>query len=442
MSPAAFSKGHIFCMTSLAFLAATFPASELDAQEKSGWVRQFGTSNDDQARAIQAYGSAVYVAGWTVGELPGQKKEGRQESFVRKYDVDGKELWTRQLGIGTYSEGLEIAADASGVYVAGSTRDDIFIRKYDPDGKELWTDRFGTSTDADDQVRGIAIDHTGVYVAGSTADRLPGERSAGNADAFVRKYDTNGKELWTRQFGTVNFDQARGIAVNASGVYVAGLTLGVLPGETSAGSHDIFVRKYDADGNEVWTRQFGTSKLDDLSGISVDDSGVYVAGSTLGVLPGQTSSGEADIFVHKYDAAGKDLWTRQFGTSKYDQARGISVHSSGVYLAGWTLGTLPGQTAHGLHDAFVVRYSPAGEQFWTRQFGTSNLDEPFGISVDASGIYVAGITGGALHGQENAGSVDAFVARLDQVPASATPHEAGTPPPDGRPRSIKHPFIF
>ena len=346
-------------------LALALLPFEAGAQQ-SRWIRQFGTSNDDQGRAILAGGSAVYVAGWTIGELPGQRKVGRQDSYLRKYDPDGNELWTRQFSIGTYSEGRAIAASASEVYVAGATRDDVFVRKYDANGKDLWTRQFGTASDADDQVLGIALDNTGLYLAGSTADTLPGQASAGNADAFVRKYDPEGKELWTRQFGTSSFDQARGIAVNTSGIYLAGLTAGAMPGQTSAGAHDAFVRKYDASGKELWTRQFGTSNLDDVCAVAIDESGVYVAGTTLGVLPGQTRSGSADMFVRKYDPEGNELWTRQFGTTEYDQARGMSVYGAGVYLAGWTLGTVPGQAAHGLHDALIVRFSTAGEQTWAR----------------------------------------------------------------------------
>ena len=66
-----------------------------------------------------------------------------------------------------------------------------------------------------------------------------------------------------------------------------------------------------------------------------------------------------------------------------------------------------------MHDAVVVRLSAGGETTWMRQFGSSNLDDPFGVSVNASGIYVAGLTGGSLPGQKNAGNVDAFVAKLD-----------------------------
>jgi len=45
--------------------------------------------------------------------------------------------------------------------------------------------------------------------------------------------------------------------VDASGVYVSGYAVGALPGQTNAGGGDAFLRKYDVNGNEVWTRQFG-----------------------------------------------------------------------------------------------------------------------------------------------------------------------------------------
>lgn len=104
---------------------------------------------------------------------------------------------------------------------------------------------------------------------------------------------------WTRQFGTSTSDQANAVAVDASGVYVAGYTRGTLPGQTSAGSWDVFLRKYDAAGREVWTRQFGTSAFDVAFAVAADPSGVYVAGGTDGTFPGQTNAGGADAFLAK-----------------------------------------------------------------------------------------------------------------------------------------------
>src|SRR5262249_1201353 len=53
----------------------------------------------------------------------------------------------------------------------------------------------------------------------------------------------------------------------------------VLPGQCRSGSgDDSFVRKYDPDGAEVWTREFGTSEESFAWGVAVDSNGVYVVG--------------------------------------------------------------------------------------------------------------------------------------------------------------------
>jgi hypothetical protein len=62
---------------------------------------------------------------------------------------------------------------------------------------------------------------------------------------------------------------------------------------------DAFVRKYDAAGNELWTRQFGTGERDLAYSVAVGPSGVYVAGGTYGIFPGQASAVRPDAFVTK-----------------------------------------------------------------------------------------------------------------------------------------------
>src|SRR5258705_12728441 len=67
----------------------------------------------------------------------------------------------------------------------------------------------------------------------------------------------------------------------------------------------------------VWVRQFGTSRDDQVNAVAASPSGVYVGGNTIGVFPGQSSAGANDIdaFVARYDNAGKQLWVRQFGST-------------------------------------------------------------------------------------------------------------------------------
>ena len=404
---------RIGALTALIIAVAPAGGSAQDVQ----WTRQFGGPAQDRAFAIAVNASGIYVAGATQGTLPDQRSSGGVDAFLRKYDTHGTEIWTRQFGTAGVDEVLAIAVDDSGIYVAGDTQGDMrgrttatgaahaFVRKYDLSGSEVWTREFGSGRK--EEVLAMAVSPLGVYAAGDTAVFAPPYN-----DGFVATFDVKGGSAWSRWIATETPDRASAIAVSASGVYVAGATQGTLPGQTSAGDSDGFLRKYGFDGTEVWTRQFGTSGSDEILAMTLDGSGLYLAGITDGVMAGQTRTGETDAFLLKVDFSGQPMWTRQFGTSGYDDALGVAVNAQGLYFAGNTRGALPGHANAGDFDAFVRKYDLNGGEAWTRQFGSSGHDEVLGIGVDASGVYAAGVTGGALPGQRSHGGGDAFVIKL------------------------------
>ena len=51
--------------------------------------------------------------------------------------------------------------------------------------------------------------------------------------------------------------------------HTSGIASGTLPGQTNEEGNDAFIRKYNADGDEEWTRQFGTSEFDAAGGVSL-----------------------------------------------------------------------------------------------------------------------------------------------------------------------------
>lgn len=393
------------------------------------WTRQFGTSARDNGRgsATDASGN-LYVAGETSDSMDGTNAGGR-DLFLVKYDANGARVWTRQLGSVADENSFGATSDTSGnVYVTGSTTGgldgnalvggtDIFLVKYDTNGNRQWTRQLGTT--ANEAAYNVVTDASGnVYIGGETAGNLDGNTSAGGVDLFLTKYDTNGNRLWTRLLGTSAQDSAWDIANDASGnLYLTGTTSGALDGQTNAGGSDGFVVKYDANGNRQWTRLFGTAAFESANGIIVDANGnLYLTGTTFGALDG-TNAGVQDVFVAKYDNNGNQQWMRQLGSAALDVGFDIAVDATGnVYAGGRTEGDLDGNTGAGDVDVFVVKYDASGNRQWTRQFGTSVVDEMQEIMTDnAGGIYVSGGTVGGLDGHLNpgVGSRDAFVVKYD-----------------------------
>jgi len=258
--------------------------------------------------------------------------------------------------------------------------------------QKLWYDQFPVGEIIPEQsLRAIDVgtDPVGnVYVAGHADDPLPGQSTGG---AFIRKYDPTGAVSWTRQFAGAH---PLSIAVDGSaGTVITGIAEVTLPGSSTPG--EAFVRRYDAAGNEVWTRQFGAPSGTTATSVSVDGSGnAYVAGTVFfGALPGQTWFGDRDGFVRKYDSAGNELWTRQFGTTDDDGVFAGDADAAGnVYVTGTSFGHFPGGTAPNSYNTFVKKFDSNGTSQWVRQFGTEQTGvEVNDIAEDSLGnIYVLG----------------------------------------------------
>ncbi len=406
-------------------LVLNAPLGVATASEPTSWVRQFGTTGLDEAKAVAVdTDGASYVVGETFGTLPGQTPAGTLDAFIRKHDPSGTEEWTRQFGAWDRDIAWAVAvAPGGGAYVVGQTEGtlpgqrsagglDAFVRSYDPSGSELWTRQFGGG--GADVAAGVAVDDAGsVYVAGTTSSALAGD--AKSFDAFVRRYDAAGNEGWTRQFGTAGGDNARDVTVDETNrLFVAGSTEGALPGQVSGRGFDAFVASFDPDGQTLWIRQFGSTGDDFGVAVAADGTGnVFIAGSAGETLSGRTSAGGRTAFLRQYDPTGVALWTDQFDAGAADDAWDVAVAREGTaYLVGATGRVLPGQRAAGRIDAFVRQYGPGGSEVWTRQYGTPEDDYALAVAVDPDhGLVIAGSTRGALGDRSN-GNLDAYALRL------------------------------
>jgi hypothetical protein len=405
-------------------LAAAVPAS---ATTTIAWTHQFGSSDYDVAWGIAVSGTDAYVAGWTLGALPGQTNAGGADGFLRRLDASGNEVWTIEFGTRKDDYAFPVAMDATGLYVLGATYGtfagqtklgggDGFLAKFDTAGNELWTVQFGTA--ASDFASNVVADATGVYVIGNTLGTFPGATRRGREDVFVSRFDgATGAIDWTTQLGTRKDEFGYANALGPAGLYVNGFTDGTLPGERRAGDWDAFVGLLGTDGSLTWLHQFGTAQNDQGYGIVADASGVFVSGDTRGAFPGYRDRPGLDAFVTAFDPAGTPRWLRQFGTRRDDTCWTVSIVGTDVECAGTTTGAFKGQTSAGGFDGFVKPFdTTTAETSPAFQFGTRGQDFPYWSASLGSSLYLVGQTAGRFPGQTRAGGIDAFAIRLDVTP--------------------------
>jgi uncharacterized delta-60 repeat protein len=213
-----------------------------------------------------------------------------------------------------------------------------------------------------------------VYVTGTT-DSF----GAGGRDAFLLKYAADGSLEWQRTYGTTpslvtgGQDFGLGVAIGSDqSVYITG----------GFGSGNLFLVKFDPDGNVVWQRTWGGNGVSGSDVAVAADGSVYVAGVTF--LSGQ---GQADALLVKFTPAGDVVWAQTWGGQFFDGAEGVAIGSDGgIYIAG-------DSNSFGDEFAFLVKFAADGSMVWDRAWGVGGDAFAFAVSASPDGsVYMTGLS--------------------------------------------------
>lgn len=246
-----------------------------------------------------------------------------------------------------------------------------------------------------------------------------------------------GDHLWSKRFGDALLQNAQGAAVDAAGnVYLIGYFQGDIDFGggvlTSAGSNDVYIAKFDSDGNHVWSKRFGDGNNQRGQAIVLDSAGnLYVSGwfgGTIDLGGGPlTGTGADDSFLAKLGADGSHIWSKAFGGLNNQRIEDIAVdETDGIVIVGDFMGTidLGGGlvSSAGGADIFLAKYAPNGAFVWGKRFGSAGDQIGYAARVAPSGnVVIAGDIngstnfGGGILG--SAGGTDIFVASFDSLGA-------------------------
>lgn len=275
------------------------------------------------------------------------------DAWFAKVAPDGTELWSRTV-TGT-SEGAD-QANAIAVGPAGEVLVGGFLREGNgdndlwvtlvagADGSELWAETVD-GDGLDDRAEGVAWSVDGNPIAAGFVSN-----QGFNADVWVRQYGLDGSETWTQQYEpTPPSDQrAMSLAVAPDGsVAIAGTS------PSSVNDGNVFFAKFDpGSGDLVQQKTFGGPAVLDDAGLALaaDSESAFVVVGYKSV-----SSTDLDIWLRKWDAIGNVVWTQNVAGAGMndDIAHGVAIDAAGDIAVVGELRT----RANTNGDVWVAKYA-------------------------------------------------------------------------------------
>jgi uncharacterized protein (TIGR02145 family) len=294
----------------------------------------------------------------------------------------------------------------------------------DPTPRRIWGTYYGGSNN--ETAGDLAIDKSGnLYFCGNTSSATNIATSGshqstikGNYDSFLVRFDNSGQRFWGTYYGGENNEHFEACVCDKQGrIYMSGRTSSQTFIAT-AGSHqpvyggglnDNYLAKFNSSGQLLWATYYGGSSVEGDSECATDDSlHVYLCGSTgspdniATAGAHQTiNNGNGEAYLAKFDSNGIRLWGTYYGGILQDNGYGCCTCNDGtVYLTGESLSSdniaTPGSHQplySGSGDAFLVKFTSAGQRLWGTYYGGLNTDEAHGCILDTNNnVYFCGYT--------------------------------------------------
>lgn len=265
---------------------------------------------------------------------------------------------------------------------------------------------------------------------------------------FIVKHDSQGNVIWTKCLtGTGSNMIGCGdiCSDNIGNIYVIGTFQGTVNFEgtslTANGNNEIFIVKYDVNGNQLWIKKSNSSLYSNGQKIFVDVNGyIYITGLFGGSLNSQLSfdsqtvinsvQGYQDVYLFKFDSNGTAIWGKSIAGSTTKNVNSIGADNNGnVYLIGdflsptITIGnfTLTNSVSNSsTNDIYISRFDSLGNVVWAYSFGGIQQDHGRDLQVDNNGNIHAtgGFSGSSINFNStvlngNNSCANTFVVKFD-----------------------------
>ena len=337
---------NVYILTSVvdSFAQSDILIRKYDPGPFSQWTQQYdgGVNGADIGSALAGDAAGFMVALGRQTVTQGEPGVG----WISKCTPNGQVVWA--FTDPTFAGGdVALAGDNGDFVVVGVIKqggnNNALVRKYADGGVELWTEFHAGAANNTDFASGVAVDGAGnILVVGREFVDLEG------FNIWVQQYAADGTPGWSETLdgGFAGIDWANAVAFDDAGEAVV---VGRI--ETGSGHSDAWLRKYTTDGAEVWTQTYAgeLGQSDEAVAVAIAATGeIAVAGTT------EVAGQERDIFVNKRSPGGDELWTRTHGTIHDDGAGDVAFTADGSVIVIGTEVLVPSTNS----DVWLRKYSP------------------------------------------------------------------------------------
>lgn len=429
-------------------------ASTLDIEEVWRW--QDGTviadGPGDQAGVVDSEGNAIIVGGMYMV----YRNDDWDQSDFGVYKIDGysgREIWSWRdsSGDNTYDRTFAVDVDRNDNIIAGgqttgswissandSLNGDWAAFKLDGDtGEEIWRYQRWFTGQSTDGSSGFGL-ITCIATTSEGDAFLVGYYQVLNADLYSERHyavikvnGVTGEELWAvGGWPSDTHDMFNGCAVDSQDYLVAaGYTLGsVSSASNSADAYDIFVVKFDPNGDQIWQYENGGTELRDVAeGVAIDsDDHVYVAGNYEVVFSPVKAANYSTVI--KLDGTnGEVKWRHEAVAPMEDKGAyedlAVDITTGTVVAVGSTNGVwVSGGSSAGDRDfAATVLDASTGEELGRWQDGTAEYERAESAAFDSEGsLFIFGSTQGEWSESGSQGGEDFAVVKFGHPRASGS----------------------
>jgi hypothetical protein len=310
---------------------------KLDASLQVEWAYTYGGPLEETCLMLrQAADSGFVLSGYSTSFT-----NGSRDAMILKTDKNGVVEWSRIVG-GTLEDRFtwcEPRADGT-ITCAGNTKsagagdDDMLMVKLDANGDTLWTRIFGG------QVYDAGICIANLTDGGYAMSGRIFSFGTGFRDACLLRTDANGNLAWFRTYGGPFTDEGMVVKQTSDGgFFMSGASESFAP----SGYYDVYSIRTDSTGNLLWSRNYGGDNIDaSYDFIENPDGGFTILGFSESFnsnllsphSPELLGNDSASIYLIRTNAQGDTLWTRVYGSNKFDEAYGLIPSDSGGYVIG------------------------------------------------------------------------------------------------------------